>query len=64
MSWGEYISEAIEKTGIYGGLSILFMAKEREEWNGLAAGAATLAGPAFEATERFIRRGDIGQAYL
>jgi hypothetical protein len=58
MDWGTYISEAIEKTGVYGPLSIVSMAHRSSEWNGSISGLAALLGPTFESIEAILGRGE------
>ena len=58
MDWGTYLSEAIDKTGVYGPLAIVSMAHRSSEWNGTDAGLAALLGPTFEMIEALIGRGE------
>ena len=58
MEWGAYLGEVLDKTGIYGPLSIVSMAMRTTEWNGAAAGLATLLGPSFEMVEAVVGRGE------
>ena len=58
MTWGTYLGEVLDKTGIYGPLSIVSMAYRSGQWNGPAAGLATLLGPSFETAEALVGRGE------
>lgn len=55
MSWGNYLSTALEKTGVYGPLGIVLMAKQSSEWG--QGGVATLLGPTAETVEQFMQDG-------
>lgn len=55
MSWGDYLSTAIEKTGVYGPLGIVLMAKQSSQWG--QGGIATLLGPTAENVEQFMQDG-------
>ena len=58
MEWGAYLGEVLDKTGIYGPLSIVTMAMRTNEWHGSGAGLATLLGPSFEMVEAVVGRGE------
>ena len=55
MSWGDYISTAVEKTGIYGPWALLMMAQQSAQWG--QGGVATLLGPTAETVEQFLQDG-------
>lgn len=59
MTWAEYIGTALDKAGIFGPLTILYMANKSTSWNGAPAGIATLLGPTFETADAVLRRGEI-----
>ena len=58
MEWGAYLGEALDKTGVYGPLSIVSMAYRSGQWNGPAAGLAALLGPTAESVEAVFGRGE------
>ena len=55
MSWGDYISTAIEKTGVYGPVGLLMMAQQSSKWG--QGGVATLLGPTAETLELTMQDG-------
>ena len=55
MSWGDYISTAIEKTGVYGPVGLLMMAQQSSKWG--QGGVATLLGPTAETLEQVMQDG-------
>lgn len=61
MEWGAYLGEVLDKSGIYGPMSIVSMAYRTGQWNGPAAGVATLLGPTFETVEGLFSRGDVSR---
>ena len=55
LSWSDYIWTAIDKTGIYGPWSLLFMAQQSAEWG--QGGVSTLLGPTAETLEQTLQDG-------
>ena len=55
MSWGDYISTVIEKTGVYGPVGLLMMAQQSSKWG--QGGVATLLGPTAETLEQVMQDG-------
>ena len=63
LSWSNYLSEVIEKTGIYGPMSILMMANKSNQWHGSLSGVASILGPTAESIEAIFVRGDTSRAF-
>lgn len=55
MKWGDYLSTAIEKTGIYGPLGLVMQAQQSAQWG--QGGIATLLGPTAETLELALQDG-------
>ena len=55
MKWGDYLSTAIEKTGIYGPLGLVMQAQQSAQWG--QGGIATLLGPTAETLEQALQDG-------
>jgi hypothetical protein len=55
MEWGEYFSELVDRTGVYGPLAMVGMMQQNAEWN--KNPLLPLAGPTVEMTSEILSKG-------